>query len=234
MSGGGTGETNRGTRTKSGEGRHDALANALAGAIQAGALAPGEWLKQIDIEQRYAAKRMDVRRALDRLVQKRLVMHQPNRGYHVVKPDGRLAQEIRDVRVILETGAVDAIVARVRDEDVAQMQRLAQRFDALLPGGTIIDLHDANIAFHGRLLGLCGNPELVLLVEELRGRIPSAGAGQWQKRSRIEQSNREQFAMVEALAARDAGALRTLIRAHILQQQEEEPAPVGHSRPAER
>lgn len=221
MSESGTGEkTGRRPSAKAQAGRHDALANALASEIHSGALAPGEWLKQIDIEQRYGAKRMDVRRALDRLVQKRLVVHLPNRGYHVVKPDGRLAQEIRDVRVILETGAVDGILARVRDEDVAEARRLALRFESLLLDGTAIDLHDANIAFHGYLLGLCGNPELSALVRELRGRIASALAGQWQKRSRIEQSSREHLAMVDALAARDAETLRQLIRTHILQRPE--------------
>lgn len=221
MSESGTGEkTVRGQSAKAQAGRHDALANALASEIHSGALAPGEWLKQIDIEQRYSAKRMDVRRALDRLVQKRLVVHLPNRGYHVVRPDGRLAQEIRDVRVILETGAVDGILARARDEDVAEARRLALRFENLLLGGSAIDLHDANIAFHGYLLGLCGNPELSALVRELRGRIASALAGQWQKRSRIEQSSREHLAMVDALAAGDAEALRRLIRAHILQRPE--------------
>lgn len=221
MSESGTGEkTVRGQSAKAQAGRHDALANALASEIHSGALAPGEWLKQIDIEQRYSAKRMDVRRALDRLVQKRLVVHLPNRGYHVVRPDGRLAQEIRDVRVILETGAVDGILARARGEDVAEARRLALRFENLLLGGSAIDLHDANIAFHGYLLGLCGNPELSALVRELRGRIASALAGQWQKRSRIEQSSREHLAMVDALAAGDAEALRRLIRAHILQRPE--------------
>ncbi|MDX3809779.1 GntR family transcriptional regulator [Bosea thiooxidans] len=221
MSESGTGEkTVRGQSAKAQAGRHDALADALASEIHSGALAPGEWLKQIDVEQRYSAKRMDVRRALDRLVQKRLVVHLPNRGYHVVRPDGRLAQEIRDVRVILETGAVDGILARVRGEDVAEARRLALRFESLLLDGSAIDLHDANIAFHGYLLGLCGNPELSALVRELRGRIASALAGQWQKRSRIEQSSREHLAMVDALAAGDAEALRRLIRAHILQRPE--------------
>ncbi|WP_449255848.1 GntR family transcriptional regulator [Bosea sp. (in: a-proteobacteria)] len=216
---GAKGTAGRAGSAKARSGRPDALANALASEIQSGALAPGQWLKQIDIEQRHGAKRMDVRRALDRLVQKRLVVHLPNRGYHVVRPDGRLAREIRDVRVVLETGAVDGIMARLRDEDVAEALRLARRFESLLGKGTVIDLHDANIAFHGHLLGLSGNPELTALVQELRGRISSAAAGQWQKRSRIEQSNREHFAMVEALAARDAAALRRLVRAHILQDE---------------
>ncbi len=220
LSGGAVRGKKRGKSAKARAERHEALANLLAAEIQSGALSPGQWLKQIDIEERHGAKRMDVRRALDRLVQKRLVVHLPNRGYHVFKPDGRLAQEIRAVRVILETSAVDGIVARAREEDIAQAMRLARHFEALLLNGTAIDLHDANIAFHEHLLGLCGNLELAALVKELRGRISSAVAGQWQKRSRIEQSNREHLAMVEALAARDTEALRRLVGEHIQQSAE--------------
>ncbi|MBN8933883.1 MAG: GntR family transcriptional regulator, partial [Rhizobium pusense] len=47
--------------------------------IQTGILAPGAWLKQIDLEQRYRCGRPEIRRALDRLAQKRIVEHVPNR-----------------------------------------------------------------------------------------------------------------------------------------------------------
>ena len=74
--------------------------------ILAGRLPPGTWLKQIDLERRYSCTRPQVRRALDRLVQKRLVEHIPNRGYHVPEQDGRRAQEVSDIRVILEVASV--------------------------------------------------------------------------------------------------------------------------------
>ncbi|MGR9249105.1 GntR family transcriptional regulator [Rhizobium leguminosarum] len=49
--------------------------------ILPGVLLPGTWLKQIDLERRYKCTRPEVRRALDRLAQKRLVKHVQNRDY---------------------------------------------------------------------------------------------------------------------------------------------------------
>ena len=66
-------------------GKRIALCDTYAQAqdILAGVLLPGTWLKQIDLERRYKCTRPEVRRALDRLAQKRLVEHVPNRGFRV-------------------------------------------------------------------------------------------------------------------------------------------------------
>ena len=193
------------------------VAELIAWDIQSGVLTPGMWLKQIDLEMRYKRSRGDVRRALDRLVEKRLVQHIPNRGYHVYAPDGRQAAELRDIRVILETAAVDGIIASASPPAIERIRRLAQRFADLIPTGTVLEQYEANIAFHVELLALCPNRELGNLVMELRRRNSAAPASQWKTRARIEQSSREHLAMVEALAARDAARLRQIIALHILQ-----------------
>ncbi|WP_319799701.1 GntR family transcriptional regulator [Microvirga rosea] len=189
----------------------------MARDIQAGVFTPGTWLKQIDLEKRYSATRMDVRRALDQLALKRLVRHVPNKGYHVHALDDRQASEIRDVRVILETAAVDSMIDNIRDTDLEDLRKLATRFNDLILTGTILEQYEANIAFHMRLLTLCPNQELVNVVTELRGRGPSAPASQWKTRARVEQSGREHLMMIDALEARDASALRRILTAHIRQ-----------------
>ncbi len=195
----------------------DAIAEVIARDIQSGVLVAGQWLKQIDLEQRFAAKRIDVRRALDRLVQKRLIEHLPNRGYHVRANDGQRADDIRDVRLILEVAAVDQIVKSATARDIAKARRLANNFKTLIQDGTVLELYDANLAFHFHMLDLCPNKELVNLVMELRGRLSSAPANQWQSRGRIDQSNTEHFSMVEAIDARNSKRLVALIKAHIMQ-----------------
>jgi DNA-binding GntR family transcriptional regulator len=195
----------------------ESLVDLMARDIQAGVFTPGTWLKQIDLENRYGATRMDVRRALDQLALKRLVRHVPNRGYHVHALDDRQADEIRDVRVILETAAAESMVENVGTADLEDLRRLATRFDELILTGTLLEQYEANIAFHVRLLKLCSNQELVNIVMELRGRGPSAPATQWKTRARIEQSGREHFMMIDALAARDAAELRRVLTAHIRQ-----------------
>ncbi|MBP2234777.1 DNA-binding GntR family transcriptional regulator [Sinorhizobium kostiense] len=185
--------------------------------IQTGVLAPGSWLKQIDLERRYQCTRPEVRRALDRLAQRRLVEHVPNRGYHVFEPDGRQAAEISEIRVLLETGVADKVVANASSLDIQALRSLASRFDRMILEGTPIQLYEANLTFHHRLLSLCGNEELVNLVTEIRQRTSSAPVAQWKTRARIEQSSREHHEMIDAIAAGDAAALRDAITRHIRQ-----------------
>ncbi|MDQ0559118.1 DNA-binding GntR family transcriptional regulator [Rhizobium mesoamericanum] len=185
--------------------------------ILAGRLPPGTWLKQIDLEARYNCTRPEVRRALDRLVQKRLVEHVPNRGYHVHEPDDRRAQEVSDIRVILEVAVSDRIVANASAADIANLRVLALRFDDLVLNGTMLELYEANLAFHRHLLALAGNQELVDLVTEIRQRTSSAPVSQWRTRARIEQSGREHQQMVDAIERRNIGHLMELTRRHILQ-----------------
>jgi len=185
--------------------------------ILAGRLPPGTWLKQIDLERRYNCTRPEVRRALDRLVQKRLVEHIPNRGYHVHEQDGRRAKEVSDIRVILEVAVCDRIIANAGEADTAVLRTLASRFDDLVLNGTMLELYEANLAFHRHLLALAGNQELVELITEIRQRTSSAPVSQWRTRARIEQSGREHQQMIDAIERRDIDSLTELTRKHILQ-----------------
>lgn len=193
------------------------VAEHIARDIQSGALAPGTWLKQIDLEQRYRCTRLEIRRALDRLAQRRLVAHIHNRGYHVFEPDGVETAEILEIRCILETAAVDSIVANADAVAIGRLASLARRFDELILTGTILEQYEVNLVFHRTLLDLCANRELAKLVADLRARIASAPANQWRTRARVELSAREHHAMVDALAARDAARLKQILTLHIRQ-----------------
>lgn len=185
--------------------------------ILTGTLPAGTWLKQIDLEQRYNCTRPDVRRALDRLTQRRLVQHIPNRGYQVYEVDERRAQEISDIRVILETSVADLMIARATPETTEALRALAHRFDDMSFHGSILEHYDANLAFHRALLQLAGNSELVDLVSEIRQRTASAPVSQWRTRARIEQSAREHHLMVDALEVGNLAELKHLIEIHIRQ-----------------
>jgi DNA-binding GntR family transcriptional regulator len=193
------------------------VADLIARDVRAGAFAPGTWLKQIDLENRYGFGRPDIRRALDYLTQKRLVQHVANRGYHVVLPDSDQTAHILELRVILETAAVDSIVANATPTAIERMDTLARQFDETILHGTVLDQYEANLAFHRGLLELCSNPELSNLVSDLRSRTSSALAGQWSTRARIEQSSREHHAMIRAITAQDVQQLKDVVALHIRQ-----------------
>ena len=185
--------------------------------ILGGLLPPGTWLKQIDLEKRYGCTRPEVRRALDRLAQKRLVEHVPNRGYHVYEPDGRRAAEVSDIRVILETAIASEIVQNASPESIRKLRALAKRFDEMILLGTMLELYEANLAFHRELLTLGGNRELVELITEIRQRTSSAPVSQWRTRARVEQSGREHHLTIDAIDAGDVEELKRLTIRHIRQ-----------------
>ncbi|MFC4277009.1 GntR family transcriptional regulator [Achromobacter aloeverae] len=202
---------------KSNSGVEISLADRLARDIQSGVFGTGAWLKQIDLQERYGAKRLEVRRALDHLTQRRVIQHVPNRGYHVHAADVDQQNHIRDIRVLLEVGAAADLMPNVTDAKVARMRVLAERFASLLLDGTLLEQYEVNLEFHATLYDMCGNRELVALIHDMRGRAVAAPATQWMTRARIEKSVAEHFEIVEALAARDVGRLERIIRQHVRQ-----------------
>lgn len=186
--------------------------------IQSGVYAPGTWLKQIDLETRYGRGRNEIRRALDRLALKRVVEHVPNRGYHVYLSDGKQWEDIAEIRIMLETGIAGKVIARATSMDVSVLRELADRFQGLLHSGTVLELYEANLAFHRAYVDLAGNAELHSVIAELRQRTSSAPVSQWHTRSRIEVSAAEHHQMVDAIEQKDEPWLKTLIEQHIRQK----------------
>jgi len=192
-----------------------ALVERIAQDVQAGRFAPGMWLKQIDMQERYGTNRSDIRRALETLAHKRLLQYVPNRGYYVYEADDKRTAEILQIRMMLETSAAEFVIANAAPEKTANLRFLAETFERLISTGTIVEIYEANLAFHKALLSLSGNQQLVELIDELRLKTSPAPTSQWSTRLRIEQSGREHFEMVEAIAAGDAHWLQRVIRAHI-------------------
>ena len=109
-----------------------------------------------------------MRRALDQLTAKRLIAHIPNRGYHVYAMDPDVHGQIRDIRILLETGAAADLMPNVTSAKVRALRALAERFAKLLQDGTLLEQYEVNLAFHAALYDLCSNRELVALIQETR------------------------------------------------------------------
>lgn len=193
------------------------LADRITRDVQSGMYGPGAWLKQIDLQERYEATRLDVRRALDQLASKRVIQHVPNRGYMAHDTNPQMRRDVAEIRAMLEVGAVDSLLPNVTDAKVRELRALAKKFAGMLDDGTLMEQYEINLAFHSTLYAMCSNRELVVLIEEMRGRQPSAPSGEWRRRSRVEKSAREHEAIVDALEARDAKRMKKLIYHHIIQ-----------------
>lgn len=204
------------TRAKARPQGRRALANEIAQAIRLRQFRPGEWLRQIDLEERFQATRFDVRSALDELAVRKTIEHVPNRGYRVAEIDMQTYAAIRDTRVILETAATPGIVARIDAATIDALQALAEQFSAAVHGGTRIEQSEINRAFHHLMYETCGNPVLVETIWGLRDRSRGSQVTVWNSHEALLQSDRDHHAMIAALRARDADGLAALIARHIV------------------
>lgn len=193
-----------------------ALAHDIAQAIRLQTFRPGEWLRQIDLEERFQATRFDVRSALQELAVRKTIEHVPNRGYRVAEVDLSTYRAIRETRVILEAGAMPGVVAHIDDAAVAQLARLAEAFSAAVVRGTRVEQSEINSAFHRLIYARCGNPVLEETIWALRDRSRGSAVTVWSSHEVLLASDRDHHAMVAALRQRDAGLMVALITRHIV------------------
>lgn len=193
-----------------------ALASEIAQAIRLRMYRPGEWLRQVDLEEKFLATRFDVRSALEELAVRKNIEHVPNRGYRVAEIDLATYRAVRDTRVILETGAAPGVIARIDDASIGQLAELAARFSKAVISGTRIEQSEINSAFHHLIYAGCGNPVLEETIWALRDRSRGSAVTIWASHESLLSSDRDHHEMVEALRARDAARLAQLTERHII------------------
>ncbi len=195
--------------------RRAALAKEIAEAIRLRQFRPGEWLRQIDLEERFQATRFDVRGALDELTARKTIEHVPNRGYRVAEIDLKTYGEILALRVILETAAAESAVSRIDEAAIARLDALAAQFSAAVLTGSRTEQSEINRAFHQLMYSFCGNAVLQETIWALRDRGRGSQITVWSSHEALLRSDREHYAMMEAVKARDASRLAALVAAHI-------------------
>ncbi|PTM40082.1 GntR family transcriptional regulator [Bosea sp. 124] len=192
-----------------------ALASEIAQAIRLRMYRPGEWLRQIDLEEKFQATRFDVRGALEELAIRKTIEHVPNRGYRVAEIDLATYRAIRDTRIIIEAGAMAGVVAHIGEAEIARLAELAMAFSEAAATGTRNDQSEINSAFHHLIYASCGNPVLDETIWALRDRSRGSSVTVWASHEALLASARDHHAMVEALRRRDAAELAALITRHI-------------------
>lgn len=192
------------------------LANLIERDITSGRLGAGAWLKQVELEQTYGHSRIDIRQALENLVERDVVQSIPNRGYRVQTFTQERVQNIREIRCILEVSAVDAVIGKADADDIQSLNKLAQAFSDAIVSGTAGEQEECNRAFHHRLLCHCSNNELVKMIFDLRDRIPLAIRRENNTSVMLAKSAKDHFEIVKYLADGNREALLKTTRSHIL------------------
>jgi DNA-binding GntR family transcriptional regulator len=180
--------------------------------IEAGLLAPGDKLNEVDWAERLQVSRGPVREAFRALEQAGLVRNEKHRGVFVRSVSALEAAELGVVRTILEEAACRMLAAQI---DAAQVAALRERLDAMREAFAIDDgkaYCDAGDAFRDVLVMAADNGKLHesyrRCVSELRlarAKPPGADA--------LAASYASYRAILNALASRKADEAAALVRA---------------------
>jgi DNA-binding GntR family transcriptional regulator len=136
----------------------------LRNEILSGRLQPGAILNERDLAKRLGVSKTPVREALTLLDHEGLVQTLPRKGYFVSAISVQDVHDFFDLRVILESAAARAAVAKITDEQLEELGRLAVKGDLV---ETPSEQLDQNIRFHDYIAGLSGNARLAALIRKL-------------------------------------------------------------------
>ncbi|HEX7124964.1 MAG TPA: GntR family transcriptional regulator [Thermodesulfobacteriota bacterium] len=207
-----------------------AIYQSLRGQIIDGHMQPGSRLPtERALAARFRAARNTVRKTMTRLVQEGLVVRHVGRGTFVAEAAGASAgrphdgaayslTEILEARLLFEPGLAELVVERASDEDLLA---LTSHLEALKAARTWYEFKEAKYALHLAIARASRNR----FVEDMFRRIvASRRRSGWDRpgghplpvSAVREAALRDNVAIVEALARRDAQAARELIRTSLL------------------
>jgi DNA-binding GntR family transcriptional regulator len=181
------------------------LEQEIERVILGGGFAPGDHVNEKELALRFGISRGPVREALRSLDSSGLVEQVPNRGFFVRRLTAAQACDVYDVRAVLFGLAGKLLAERITDEGIAQLRTFVSDMDAAVAADDFEAYVKINFAFHEFIVVSAGNPTLaqqyLTMVKQLRlYRARSLMLGE-----SMHASHREHHAMVDAVAARDAG-----------------------------
>jgi phosphonate utilization transcriptional regulator len=188
--------------------------------ILAGDLAAGAKLNEVTIADLLGVSRGPVREAFRALEESGLVRLEKNRGVFVRQIAVEEADEIYELRAVLDEFAGRRVAQKVTPGDLKTLRALVERMDRAAARGDVDAYHVANLEFHDTLVALAGNTKLLAtyrrLVNELhlyrRATLAQAGA--------LPLSAREHHAILDKIAAGQAAAAGHALHEHVMGSRE--------------
>lgn len=149
--------------------RADWVEQQLRRDILFGKFVPGEKLLAAELAKRYAVSPTPLREALQRLAADGLLVMTPQRGVRVAPLSLRSAQEIYELRCLLEPLALRKSLARVDEEWREQVEQTYKRIFAVTSDEhhEVVAAEEANRAFHQALYARCESRWLLNIVSML-------------------------------------------------------------------
>lgn len=187
----------------------------LRDAILTGRFRPGERLVEADLCRLLGVSRPSLREALRQLEAERLVVITPFKGPAVARIDWAEAEQIYEVRALLEGQAAYLFSTRASKDEIAAMQGALKRFEHAVQEDNAADRLLCTDEFYNVMLNGCGNKVIVDLLTGLHARISFLRGRSMSQQGRSDKSARELRRILAAIKGGEAEKAKTACIEHV-------------------
>lgn len=118
---------------------------------------PGQHIRHVEVSKVLSMSRTPAREAMQRLVEEGLVKHVPNRGYFVSEITEKEAEELYELREILETFCIERAIDRCTEREIQNIHNLLEKYKAVIDGHVSRQTLLVDRNFHLKIAELSGN-----------------------------------------------------------------------------
>lgn len=188
----------------------------LRHAILSGMFMPGNRLVETDLCTSLGVSRPSLREALRGLQAERLIEIVPNRGPHIPVLSWRDAEEIYEVRELLEVEAAARCALNISAEALEMLAKRLEAFRLAAGASDAADQITTASDFYVIILRNCGNKIIEQVQGGLLARVNFLRARSMSLPGRAKQSFEEMSAVFNAIKNRDPKEARKLARQHVV------------------
>ena len=194
---------------------HDQVVARLRTMLVEGRIAPGAKLNERELSELLRVSRTPLREAIKLLAAEGLVDLLPNRGAVAVKLSEADVLNTFEVLAAIEGQSGELAAQRVTDEELAELRALHYEMMASYARSDLSNYYRLNQQIHVAINQATKNPVLVKTYNSINARVTSLRFRTNQNAARWKIAVKEHEAMIEALAAHDAAALRDVLVEHL-------------------
>ncbi|MGE0331912.1 MAG: GntR family transcriptional regulator [Ramlibacter sp.] len=186
-------------------------------------LVPGDRFTENELSERLGVSRTPVRQALFRLQQEGYVEVLFRSGWRVLPFDFDQFEQLYDLRMVLETTAVQRLCADGERVDHELLDELAAFWLVPVAGRStdMVEVSQRDEAFHCSLVAAAGNAEMARVHRDVTDRIRIIRRLDFTKQARIDATYDEHAKILKAIRAKRGDPAAMLLRAHIETSQAE-------------
>lgn len=188
--------------------RKKILSNQL---LSGSRLKEDEWSKKLDVN------RMALREALTRLQGERLLTKGEKGGFFVKSLTTDDIRDIRQLREILELGAIRLLIGKISEAQIAELEQICEDFTAMYDRGYFNGALEADVKFHETIIRFTGNKKLESAY--FTSNIPLFHQKLGQAHTHMddyEQTDAEHREIVKALQTNDLSLAESTLTRHLI------------------